>query len=57
MAETFLDKCLRLSTDLETFDDLCLAAFNTNALKMDFEKTPCTSTYVRKHIQIAYYQP
>ena len=56
MAETFLVKCLRPSTDMETFDDLRLAAFNNNALKMDFEKTPCTSSNIKKHIQIAYYQ-
>ena len=29
MAETFLVKCLKPSTDLETFDDLRLAAFNS----------------------------
>lgn len=56
MAETFLVKCLRPSTDLETFDDLRLAAFNNSVLKMDFEKIPCTSTNIRKHIQRAYYQ-
>ena len=39
MAETFLVKCLKPSTDLEIFDDLRFAAFNSNALKMDFEKT------------------
>ena len=42
MAETFLVKCIQPSTDLATFDDLRLAAFNSNALKMDFEKTTCT---------------
>ena len=31
MAETFLVKCLKPSTDLETFDDLRLASFNSNA--------------------------
>ena len=50
MAEAFLVKCLKPSTDLQTFDDLHLAAFDSNALKMDFEKTPCTSTNTRKHI-------
>ena len=54
MAETFLVKCIQPSTDLATFDDLCLAAFNSNALKMDFEKTTCTSTNARKRIQRAY---
>ena len=53
MAETFLVRCL---TDHETFDEMHLAAFNSNALKMDFEKTPCTSANARKHIQRAYYQ-
>ena len=43
MAKTFLVKCLKPTTDLETFDDLCLVVFNGNALKMDFERTPCTS--------------
>ena len=38
MAETFFVKCLKPTTDLETFDDLHhLAAFTSNALKMDFE--------------------
>ena len=56
MAETFLVKCLKPTTDLETFDDLRLTAFNSNALKMDFERTACTSTNARKHIHRAYYQ-
>ena len=56
MTETFLVKCLKPSTDLETFDDLRLAAFNSNALKMDFEKTACTSANARKHIHRAYFQ-
>ena len=56
MAETFLVKCLKPVTDLETFDDLRVAAFSSNALKMDFEKTACTSTNAKKHIQRAYYQ-
>ena len=30
-------KCLKSST--ETFDDLCIAMFDSNALKMDFERT------------------
>lgn len=49
MTETFLVKCLKPSTDLETFDDLCLATFNSNALKMDFERTTGTSTNAMKH--------
>ena len=56
MAETFLVKCLKPTTDLETFDDLRLAAFNSNALKLDFARTACTSTNARKHIHRAYYQ-
>ena len=56
MAETFLVKCLKPSTDKTTFDDLRLATFSSNALKLDFEKTPCTATNARKHIQRAYYQ-
>ena len=56
MAEVFLAKCLKPTTDLETFDDLRVTAFSSNALKMDFEKTPCTSTNARKHILRAYYQ-
>lgn len=38
MAERFLVKCLKPATDLETFDDLRLAAFSSNALKMDLLK-------------------
>ncbi|KAF3844287.1 hypothetical protein F7725_013628 [Dissostichus mawsoni] len=56
MAETFLVKCLKPSTDLETFDDLRIAAFDSNALNMDFERTTCTSTNARKHILRGYYQ-
>lgn len=56
MAELFLVKCLKPSTDLETFNDLRVDAFNSNALKLDFEKTPCTSVNARKHILRAYYQ-
>ena len=32
-----LVKCLKPSTDMETFDDLRIAAFDSHALKMDFE--------------------
>ena len=56
MAEAFLVKCLKPKTDLETFDDLRVTAFSSKALKMDFEKTACTSTNARKHILRAYYQ-
>ena len=56
MAETFLVRCLKPTTDLETFYDLRLAAFNSNTLKLDFERTACTSTNARKHIYRAYYQ-
>ena len=56
MAETFLVRCLKPTTDLETFDSLRLAVFNSNALKLDFERTACTSTNARKHIYRAYYQ-
>ena len=40
---------LKPTKDLETFDDLRLAAFNSNSLKMDFEKIPFTSANARKH--------
>ena len=46
MVETFFIECLKPTTDLETFDDLHLAAFTT----------ACTSTNARKHIHRAYYQ-
>ena len=36
--------------------DLRLTAFTSNALKMDFEMTACTSMNARKHIHRAYYQ-
>ena len=38
MAETFLVKCLEPTIDLETFDVVCLTAFNGNALKMDLRE-------------------
>ncbi|KAI4833001.1 hypothetical protein KUCAC02_015935 [Chaenocephalus aceratus] len=56
LAETFLVKCLKPSTDLKTFDDLRHAAFDSNALKMDFERTTCTSTNARKHIHRGHHQ-
>ena len=56
IAETFLVRCLKPATDLQTFDDLRLAAFNSNALKLDFERTACTSINARKHIYRAHYQ-
>ena len=56
IAETFLVKCLKSSTNLETFDDLRLSEFENNSLKMDLEKAPCTSTHAKKHIQRSYYQ-
>ncbi|KAJ4939550.1 hypothetical protein JOQ06_028998, partial [Pogonophryne albipinna] len=56
LPETFLVKCLKPSTDLKTFDDLRLAAFDSNALKMDFERTTCTSTNARKHIHRGYHK-
>ena len=43
-------------TDLETFDDLRFHAFASSALKMDFERAPCTSRNARKHIKRAFYQ-
>ena len=52
-AENYLVRCLKPTKDLETFDDLRLAAFNSNSLKMDFEKIPCMSANARKHIQRA----
>ena len=55
-AENYLVRCLKPTKDLETFDDLRLVAFNSNSLKMDFEKIPYTSANARKHIQRAYYQ-
>ena len=56
MAEAFLVNCLKPLTDLQTFDDLRLAAFDSSALNMDFEKTPCTSTNARNHILRGFYQ-
>ena len=43
-------RCLKPTKDLETFDDLRLVAFNSNSLKLDFEKIPCTSANARKHM-------
>jgi hypothetical protein len=56
LAEIFLVKCLKPSTHLETFDQLRIDTFDNNALKLDFEKTACTSTNIKTHIQIRYYQ-
>ena len=48
-------RCLKLTKDLETFDDLRLAAFNSNSLKMDFEKFPACQpmqeSIFKRHIQ------
>ena len=40
----------------ETFDELSIDTFDNNALKLDFEKTACTSTNIRLHIKRSYYQ-
>ena len=56
MAESFLVKCLKPSTKLETFDEIRLSEFESNALNIDLEKTPCTSANARTHIQRANYQ-
>ena len=56
LAETFLVKCLKPSTQFETFDELRIDTFDNNALKIDFEKTACTSTNIRMHIRRSYYQ-
>ena len=56
LSSTAADAADPSATDNTTFDDLRLAEFSSSALKMDFEKTPCTSTNTRKHIQRAYYQ-
>jgi len=63
IAELFLIQCLKPSTELDTFNDLRVDAFNRNALKLDFEEknnkkkqaNPRTSVNVYKHIQRAYY--
>ena len=54
MAETFLVKCLKPSSFLQTFDELRIDTFDNNALKLDFEKTACTN--IRLHIKRSYYQ-
>ena len=54
-AENYLVRYLKPTKDLEAFDDLRLAAFNSNSLKIDFEMIPCTSANARKHIQRTYY--
>jgi hypothetical protein len=54
MAETFLVKCLKPSTELKTLDDLRFAAFNNNGFKVNCERATCTSTNVRKHILRGY---
>ena len=51
----FLVRSLKQATDLQTFDGQHLAAFNNNNLKMDLERTTCTSNNARKHTR-AYYQ-
>lgn len=56
MEEIFLVRCLKPSVDMETFDDLPIDAFDSNVLKMDFERTACNSAYATKHIQRAHYQ-
>ena len=40
LAELFLVKCLKPSTDLETFEiEICLTTFDSNYLKLDLEET------------------
>ena len=54
-AEHFLVKCIKPSSRLETFDELRVNDFETT-LKVDLEKTPCTSANARKHIKRSFYQ-
>jgi len=49
-------KSLKLSIELDTYNDLRVDAFNINAQNFDFEKQPWTSVNVHKHMQRAYYQ-
>ena len=56
LAEIFLVKCLKPSTYFETFDELRIDTFDNNAMKLDFEKTACTSTNIRMHIKRSFYQ-
>ena len=49
-------RCLTPTTDLETFDDLRLAAFNSNSLKMDFERENSLHISQSKKAYGAYYQ-
>ena len=50
------DKMYQTSFRPGTFDDLHLATFNSNALKLEFKRTACTSPNTRKHIHRACYQ-
>ena len=51
MAENCLVRFLKPTKDLETFDDLRLAAFNSNSLKMEFEKIqPMQESIFKGHI-------
>ena len=42
-----------LCTKLETFDEIRLSEFESNALNIDLEKTPCISANAQTHIQSA----
>ena len=50
------DSLGQMSQTINAHGDIWWPAFDSNALKMDFERTACTSTNARKHIQRAYYQ-
>ena len=56
MVETFLVRCLKQITDLETFDDLCLASFSCNAFKLDLEKKLLAPQLMQGSILRACYQ-
>ena len=54
-AKKFLICCLS-NNDEKDFDELQFNSFHKQAFKMDWEKLPCTSKSIRKHIARSYLQ-
>ena len=55
-AEKFLADCLSNDKKLQTFDELRFQTYHKKTLQLDFEKLPCTSNSIHRHIKRAFLQ-
>ena len=55
-AEKFLVDCISKDSKVQTFDELRFQTYHRKNFQLDFEKLPCTSRRIRRHIKRAYLQ-